>query len=482
MALFRNPSSSSSRHSSSAREERRLNWAVAGILPALMLVLVGVTVVRAVLEHGKSDGTELHARAEQSLANGRFEEARIAALRLARQPEHAQTGALLEAKALQGLGREKDCQVILDRLAPADRPGHAPAHVMAAVLALSQQPPAFAVAQAHLDSALRAEPANREAHELCARLAGGRKDWRAVIKHVDLAQHERADLMLLKATALQASGLEKDAVLLGRKAETRLRSMPAAMDTTNLGMRYSLAISLNMQRRYHEAASFLETACGGAPSRQDRLAMADVYLAWSRHLREQAGTDKMKVVELLEKGIKIAPENQELMAAFVAACDEAMGDDAESARYARRVLQGEGVASSFLHYYLGIREWSHGSKATARDHFQLARDLNPQFTAVTNNLAMSIAAVSDDPQELEKALAMMDPLLKGDPENPYFLDTRSQIYVRLGRHREAARDLEVALPKAQDKPRMHGALNGLYQMLGMNLLSSEHRALAGENP
>ncbi len=455
-----------------------MSWAVAGILPVLMLVLVGVTVGRALVGHGKDSGTELQARAEQNLVNGRFEEARIAALRLARLPEQAQTGALLEAKALQGLGRENDCQVILDRLAPASHPGHAPAHVMAAVLALSQQPPAFTVAQAHLDSALQAEPSNREAHELCARLAGGRKDWRAVIKHVDLAHHERADLMLLKATALQASGLEKDAVLLGRKAEMRLRSMPAATDAANLGMRYSLAISLTMQRRYHEAASFLATACQGNPSRQDRLAMADVYLAWSRHLQGQAGIDKMKVVELLEKGIKIAPENQELMAAFVGACDTALGDDAESAGYARRVLQGEGVASSFLHYYLGIREWGHGSKTTAREHFQLARDLNPRFTAVTNNLAMSIAAVSADTQELEKALAMMDPLLKADPENPYFLDTRSQIYARLGRYREAARDLEVALPKAQDKPGMHGVLNGLYQKLGMNLLSNEHRVLA----
>ena len=446
----------------------------------LMLVLVSITVGRAFLEHGKGSGNELQARAEWSLVNGRFEEARIAALRLARQPEHALTGALLEAKALQGLGREGDCQAILERLAPANRPGHAPAHVMAAVAALSQPQPAFTLAQAHLESALQAEPANPEAHELCARLAGGRKDWAAVIKHVNMVHQERADLMLLKATALQATGLEKDAVLLGRMAEARLRTMPAATEATNLGMRYSLAISLNLQRRYHEAASFLGTACGDHPSRQDRLAMADVYLAWSRYLRGQPRSDKMKVVELLEKGIKIAPENQELMAAFVSACDEALVDDAESARYARSVLQGEGVARSFLHYYLGIREWSHGSKTTAREHFQLARDLNPQFTAVTNNLAMSIAAVSNAEPELEKALAMMDPLLKAEPENPFFLDTRSRIYTRLGRYREAARDLEVALPKAQDKPGMHGVLNGLYEKLGMTLLSNEHRVLARE--
>lgn len=444
-----------------------------------MLGLVAVTMLRAGLGGTKDLGDTLLASAQQSLAHGRFEEARIAGLRLALNPEHSQEGELVKAKALQGLGRERDSLKILERLAPGDHPGYAPAHVMLAVTAVSTQPPDFRAALAHLDRALQAEPSNAEAHELAARLAGGRGDWAAVVRHVDQARHEdRADLMLLKATALQSLGLENDAVKLGRKAEGRLRSMDGAADGHNLGVRYSMAISLNLQREYERALGYLLRASQGTPSQRDRLAMADTCLAWSRHLATRAGTDKMKVLEVLEKGIELSPESQDVLAAFVATCEEVLENEATRTSHVRRVLEGGGTASAFLHYYLGIEAWKKGGKATAREHFQMAHDLNPRFTAVTNNLAMAISAVSDKPEELEKALAMLEPLLRADPESPYFLDTRSHLLARLGRYREAARDLELALPRAVDKPGVHGMLAGLYEKLGMGSLSAQHGALA----
>lgn len=461
-----------------APEGRRFHHAAAGV-PVLLLFLVGVSSLRWFMPGDREDMvTHCQKTAVRCLALGQFDTARVAALRLSQFSNHASEGALLEAKALQGLGREKDSLAILNRLAPADQPGYAPAHVMLAVMAASMQPPDLALSLSHIDRALRADPSNADAHELCARIAGGRKDWNTVIRHVDMAKkYDRADLMLLKATALQAIGQEGGAINLAREAETRLRNIPNP-GNAGLGIRYSLAISLNLQRKYPQALDLLMNACAGKPSRADRLAMADVYLAWSQHLSSQPSPDKMRAMELLEKGIEVSPESQELMMAFMTACDAALSDGEARIHHAAKVLAGNGVASSFLHYYLGLQEWRKQNRQTAREHFQFAHDLNPKFTAITNNLALTTAAVYEDSAELEQALAMMSPLLQQEPGNPYFLDTRSQILARLGRYQEAARDLEFVLPLAADKTSVHGTLAGLYQKLGMTFLAEQHGQLS----
>ena len=51
-----------------------------------------------------------------------------------------------------------------------------------------------------------------------------------------------------------------------------------------------------------------------------------------------------------------------------------------------------------------------GRRDAARSHFELACSLNPGFKIISNNLAMAIAAVSERPDDLEKALAIMDDL------------------------------------------------------------------------
>lgn len=450
-------------------------------VPVLFVIgVLAAAVVRTFVGPQEDEAEALRGSIETRLAQGRFEEARIAALRLAHLPRQTMTGEFLEAKALQGLGREKDSFNLLNKLAPAGQVGHAPAHVMLAVIAASQQPPDFNAAQMQLGHALQADPANQDAHDLSARLAGGRGDWAGVLRHLNAINiDERADLMLLKATALQSTTQDKDAVALAQKAELRLRSVLRASGVGNLGVRYSLAISLNLQHKHQEAIHFLMNACAGSPATRDRFAMADIHLDWSRHLRDQPMADKMNILQILEKGLGICPESQPLMAAFLDACDATFTNDTERIQQANRVLAGEGISKSFLHYYLGIQEWRQGSQATAREHFQLAHDLNPKFIAITNNLAMSVAAVSGDTNELERALALMEPLLRAEPDNPFFLDTRSQIHARLGRHREAARDLELALPRAQDKAGIHSTLSTLYRQLGMNLLSTQHGMLAG---
>jgi len=89
---------------------------------------------------------------------------------------------------------------------------------------------------------------------------------------------------------------------------------------------------------------------------------------------------------------------------------------------------------------------------------------------------MAIASVSNDTSELERALTMMEQLLRQEPQNLFFLDTRGHILIKLGRFPEAVRDLAMALPNAQNKTSAHATLAALYQKLDMPELAAQHQS------
>ena len=243
-------------------------------------------------------------------------------------------------------------------------------------------------------------------------------------------------------------------------------------------IRYSIAVSLSLQRRFDQAIQWLMTVTGGELNKEDRQVLGGIYLSWSRHLKDQPAVDKLKVLELLQKGIQVSPESQDIIMAFLTDCEELETTPEERRHLVERVLGDGGIATSFLHYYLGVQDWKAGRRDAARSHFELACSLNPGFKIISNNLAMAIAAVSERPDDLEKALAIMDDLVSEEPENVHFLDTRGHVLAKLGRLKDAIRDFELALPKAPVKVSTHAKLAELYQQIGMNELANEHRTAA----
>lgn len=447
-------------------------------LPALFVAIL--LVFMALTSRGDLDVEQLshlEAEAQSYLDKGLFVEARLSAMRLARSGTESQKAVLIEAKALRGMGKEKDAMRLLAHSAPLDRPGYAPAHVLQAALLLSKTPADVEGASHHIENALQADPSNEDALELAARFTASMRDWKGTLAYLARMNLEkRADLMLMKATALQYSGLKDDAVKSAQQAEEQLRSMHEA-DTrgSDNRIRFSIAVSLSLQRKFDQALQWMMSTLSGQPDKEERQVLGGIYLSWSRHLKDQPNVDKLKVLQLLEKGIQMSPESQDLIMAFLSDCEEFSTDSAERQRHVERVLSEGGIASSFLHYYLGVQDWKKGERDAARSHFELASSLNPGFSVITNNLAMAIASVSNNQDELEKALSMMDELLKQDPENPFFLDTRGHVNAKLGRFKEAVGDLERSLPKSRTQDSTHAKLADLYQQLGMQDLAAQHR-------
>ncbi|MGV3660577.1 MAG: hypothetical protein ACO1TE_10350 [Prosthecobacter sp.] len=456
-------------------DERRPLDGMLGLPALFTVILLGFMVLTSHETVDLEQQSQMEADAQTYLDQGRFMEARLTAMRLARNGTENQKAVLIEAKALRGMGKEKDAMRLLSHSAPLERPGYAPAHVLQAAIVLSQTTPDPAVAKRHIENALQADPSNEDGLELAARFAAIQRDWKAALRFLTKINLEkRADLMLMKATALQYSGMKDDAIKCAQEAEQALRNV----DKGTVGadrIRFSIAVSLSLQRRFEDAVKWVVGTNTGKPDQEERQVLGGIYLSWSRHLKDQAMVDKLQVLQLLEKGIQISPESQDLIMAFLHDCEEFSTDTEERKRHVERVLGEGGIATSFLHYYMGVQDWKNGERDSARTHFELASSLNPGFSVISNNLAMAIASVSSKQDELEKALSMMDELLKREPENPFYLDTRGHVHAKLGRFKEAVGDFERALPKARNQDSTHAKLADLYQHLGMQDLAAQHR-------
>lgn len=457
-------------------DERRPLDGLLGLPAVFTVILLAFMVVTSREDMDQERQSKLEGEAQASLDKGRFVEARLTAMRLASSARDNQKAVLIEAKALRGMGKERDATRLLAHAAPLERPGHAPAHVLQAAILLSQSPADVVSAKRHIDNALQADPSNEDALELAARFAAGQNDWKAALRCLDrMNLDKRADLMLMKATALQYSGMQDDSIKAARQAEVALREMSKDATGDADRIRFSIAASMGLQRRFEEAVQWMHSTLSSKPAKEERQVLAGIYLSWSRHLKDQTMVDKPKVLQLLEKGIQISPESQDIIMAFLQDCEEFSTSPEERTRHLERVLNEGGVATSFLHYHLGVQDWKQGNRDSAKSHFELASSLNPGFSVITNNLAMAIASVSSSKDDLEKALSMMDQLLKQEPENPFFLDTRGHVNAKLGRLKEAVGDFERSLPKARHQDSTHAKLADLYQDLGMADLAAQHR-------
>ncbi|MCB1278004.1 hypothetical protein [Prosthecobacter sp.] len=463
-------------------DERRPLDGLLGLPAFFTLVLLAFMCLNSREASDREHLDKLERQAQAHLDRGHFAEAHIAAIRLTKDQAQSQKALLIEAKALRGMGREADALRLLSHLAPLERPGYAPAHVLQSVILLGQTKPDVQMAWRHLDNALLSDPSNQDALELAARFAAGRRDWNTVLQYLQkLELEKRADLLLMKATALQFSGQEKEAVKIAKQAEDALRELQKSVTTGTDQIRFSIAASLSLQRQFEQAVQWMLGTAHTPPTKEERQVIAGIYLSWSRHLKTQPAADPLKVMSLLEQGIQISPESQDLIMAFLNDCDELPMSGGERLQQVGKVLNKGGIATSFMHYYQGVQEWKQGNKDAARFHFELAGSLNPGFGVISNNLAMAIASVSYDRSDLERALAMMNELLRQQPNNPFYLDTRGHVLIKLSRFQEAARDLARALPDAQDKASANATLATVYKKLGMPVLAAQHLSMAGQN-
>jgi Flp pilus assembly protein TadD len=150
--------------------------------------------------------------------------------------------------------------------------------------------------------------------------------------------------------------------------------------------------------------------------------------------------------------------------------------EAEAGVAILRRLLAQGQVTSQVHFALAVAAQQRDDVKEGRYHLERAYQLDPDLPGVANNLAWLLLHTS--PDELPKALELINLAIDKAPRDPNFRDTRGQILAKMGRHQEAIIDLEAALPFSGNSAALHRTMADVYTHLGLPKLAAEHERLA----
>ncbi|MEI7922544.1 MAG: hypothetical protein WCJ40_11595 [Planctomycetota bacterium] len=98
--------------------------------------------------------------------------------------------------------------------------------------------------------------------------------------------------------------------------------------------------------------------------------------------------------------------------------------------------------------------------------------LNPGNIIAANNLANLF--YKEEPKDYQRALKLIESVLKVEPNNPIYLETRGQIFALLGQDERAIDDLTNALTSFPNIPEIHETLSRLLRRKGSIDLALRH--------
>lgn len=180
----------------------------------------------------------------------------------------------------------------------------------------------------------------------------------------------------------------------------------------------------------------------------------------------------------LDQALALNPEAAGLMErfAFIASGDN---ESNEMALRLLRQVAAKGSAPAAAHLAIGGVMLRRENLREAATHFEIGLRHDPNSVALLNNLAWCLC--KDDKGNHDRALQLIDNALRravrSDHQRATVRETRGQILAKLGRDREAAVELEKALPLLSRPQEAHRTLQKLYARLGQHDLAEVHNKL-----
>ena len=221
----------------------------------------------------------------------------------------------------------------------------------------------------------------------------------------------------------------------------------------------------------------LRILAAGAQLDQDTdyaSAMANACLYIFDSMQGAAVVDHQVRLAWLRQALRHVPN---FPAALTRLAAYAVGQADEEVAEMFEVLLVNGRDVAFVHFVIGIRSWATGDQEKSLFHNSRAFKLDPKMLAIGNNLAW-VLSVQEHP-DLDRALKIIESVLRADDTKPVYRDTRGQIFVKLARWEEALDDLEFALQSSQmsNDQQLHRALAETYEALGQKSLADKHRQI-----
>jgi tetratricopeptide (TPR) repeat protein len=419
---------------------------------------------------------------DDALASRDFTTARVCFERLTRIDGRPQAWWGL-VRAADGLGEYRRAARLLERAAPPDRLGYAPAHLERALALLApgwHTPADAADAEHHLRSAVTLAPNMATAAELLGRIYMETGRPELAVPQLVRAVGDRPALRLTLARAYHAVGEIPSAAKQAELAlkESRLR---ATIHPDEFETRARWAEAAVFLGDYPSAvAAFEQEPIPANDKERYRKNLAIVYTAWADAMERAGDGDGLGVrLELLERGLRADPKSDALLERLV----RIVGDDGPDLGRAREILGdllARGEATATAHFALGVDAWIHSNPDEARVHFEAADRLAPGTPRIVNNLAWLLAR--GDHPDLPRALKLADLAVERRPDVPMYRGTRGVILARLERWRDALPDLEAGLAASPGQIDLHRSLAAVYEALGDQKMAARHRGASEFGP
>jgi tetratricopeptide (TPR) repeat protein len=379
------------------------------------------------------------------------------------------------------MGQHDRAAAILDKLAPSDKQGYAPAHVWQArrLMSIPNTPQqAIQAAELHLLRALQSDPERLEANVLLGNLYFATRRLDQAEAYLLKGVHAQPELRFVLARVHQIRGNKDE---MRKQAEIAVQAFRARskanVDSHQDRLYWAEAVMLTED--FPGAVKILEEGLLLAPNQPYGRVLAHVHISWADSLGEDPQARTGERLALLEKAMRYDVNNPTL-AQRLLALTKVKGEEADQARKALQKLLAEGKSPATVHLLLGMDAWEQGKKEEARQHLEQAYKLSPQAALVANSLAWTLAQA--DPPDLERALELANSAVLGWPGQLRVRDTRGHVLAKMGRWKEALADLEAALPAVSNKRESHRVLAEVYKGLGNAEMAAEHQRLADKAP
>lgn len=231
-----------------------------------------------------------------------------------------------------------------------------------------------------------------------------------------------------------------------------------------------LSDSYLFQKDFEQASRQIEIALRNDIFRrispQLRAAQSRILSSWAVDLKLKGKDSLGECIEKVDLALRLDPKNERALAILAEITVANIDEVSLTAKQKLEAAIGDASAPFSVHLILGSHAAAEKNDALAIKHLRQAMLLNPKSTAVINNLAFVLARKQEP--RFKEALGLINQALSIIPNNPRFLDTRGNIYIRMKQYELAFHDLEAAEVKIKNNPVLYENLLFLVQELGFD--------------
>jgi tetratricopeptide (TPR) repeat protein len=477
------------------RSSRSTLAMILGILPCVMFPAV-VAFLGYGYQRTESENDWYIEAQQDALYAGDLAAAQLYWRRNRQQGQSDASIDLVLAKALYAADNRAFAQPILDKLAPEQGRGYSSAHFWLAQQIIQDHqgevlPPEMRDRLIHhLEQTVKLSPRHREANSFLGKYYLQADNLQAAQDHLRRSAKgtvvDRLYLAHVAAKLGDGAAATEELKVARKELQLQLGLDPDEHDT-----RFALAEAERWLDNYQSSIDTLEEGLRRGAGEKFEKAIAKVHFAWLDYELKRQRRDPQKCFDLAIKALERGADHLATINRLAILATDP-GDVGQEVTRMLQTMLTDSTTPVFVYMALGSTAFAKEDWEQAKEYLEHAYRMAPEQVAVVNNLAWALAFV--DPPELERALELANEAAKLSPHPGTGSDetarrqaalryaevrgTRGIILSRLGRHRTALSDLEIALRTLHGRPMLHEALATTYEHFDFDDLAEQHRALA----